>query len=323
MAEVTHFADFGMDTLSLAGPLAGRLAAVRAAGFQRVMLDAGDLAAHPGGVEAAVREVRGSGLTVTGLRALQGFEGLGGPAHDYKVDIARALISLCAAVGGGLLLTTSSSDPHASGDAAHIARDLRKLATMAVPLGIRIAYEGVPWARHVAGLAAAAEVVARVDCPNFGLVIDSNHSFDDRAVPQAQGARNATDAENAEGALAMQDALETLDLDRVFVVQLADFLWRGALPSAEQMAADEHFRVFPGQGAHGEALQRLVLMLDRLGYRGPYSLAVANRDYRQLPPAAVAAQARRAAVWLAEDVLHRAVPLPHQLLQRRGAGNAG
>lgn len=297
MAEVTHFDDFGMDTMSLAGPLAGKLAAMREAGFVRVMLEAGDLAAHPGGVEAAVREVRDSGLTVSGLRVLHGFEGLEGPAHEYKVDIARALIGLCAALGCRMLLAASTTDPHASGDAAHIARDLRKLATMAVPFGIRIAYEGVAWARHVAGPLAAAEVVARVDCPNFGLGLDSYHSF-------ASGTAVET--------------LEEIDIERVFVVQLSDFLWRGLDSAEERIATAEHFRVFPGQGAHGLELQQLVLTLDRLGYRGPYSLAVSNRDYLQLPPASVAARARRAAVWLAEDVLRRAVPLPHQLLQPRG-----
>lgn len=302
MDPATHFDDFGMDTLSLAGPLAGKLAAMRAAGFKRVMLDAGDLAAHPGGVEAAVREVRAGGLAVTGLRALHGFEGLEGPAHGYKVDIARPLIELCAALGCRVLLAASSTDPHASGDAAHIARDLAKLATMAVPFGIRIAYEGVSWARHVASLTAAAEVVARVDCPNFGLALDSYHSF-------ASGMPI--------------EALEDLDAERVFVVQLSDFLWRGLRSNEERIDTAEHFRVFPGQGAHGEALQRLVVTLDRLGYRGPYSLAVFNRDYLQLPPGVVAERARCAAVWLAEDVLRRAAPLPHQLLQPRGPAALG
>lgn len=299
MSEPTHFDDFGMDTQSLAGTLAGRLEAMRAAGFHRVMLEAADLAAHPGGVEGAVRDVRASGLQVIGLRTLHGFEGMLGAAHAYKVEVARTLLGMCAALGCRLLLAASSTDPHAAGDAGHIARDLRKLATMALPSGIRIAYEAVSWARQVATLAAAAEVAERVDSPNFGLAIDSYHSF--------------------AGGTAL-DVLDEIDIERVYLVELSDFLWRGLRSQAEHIDTAEHFRVFPGQGAHGPALQGLVLALDRLGYRGPYSLAVANRDYLQLPPAAVAEQARRAAVWLAEGVLRRAVPLPHQLLQ--GCGRA-
>lgn len=303
MAELTHFDDVGMDTASLAGPLAAKLAAMRAAGFTRVMLDAADLAAHDGGFDDAVRVVRASGLAVCGLRQLRGFEGLAGAAHEYKVDIARSLIEACAALGGRVLLAAASTEPQASGEREHIAQDLRKLATMAVPFGIRIAYEATSDARHVASLGAAADVVALADCPNLGLGIDSFHSFAGGSLQEIED---------------MQATLEELDIERLFAVQLSDFLWRSAGTSGERAAAGEHFRVFPGQGAHSAELQALVLGLDRLGYRGPYSLAVHNADYLQLAPATVAERARRAAVWLAEDVLRRAVPLPHQLLQPRG-----
>ena len=59
---------FGMDTISLAGPLEARLQAMRQAGFGQVMLKANDLTGHPGGVEAAVRAVRDSGLRGTGFQ---------------------------------------------------------------------------------------------------------------------------------------------------------------------------------------------------------------------------------------------------------------
>lgn len=47
--------------------------------------------------------------------------------------------------------------------------------------------------------------------------------------------------------------------------------------------------------------------------RGDYSFEVFNDDYQQLPLPVVAERARRAAVWLAEDVLRRSVPLPHTM----------
>jgi 4-hydroxyphenylpyruvate dioxygenase len=40
---------------------------------------------------------------------------------------------------------------------------------------------------------------------------------------------------------------------------------------------------------------------------------VFNDDYQQLPLPVVAERARRAAVWLSEDVLRRTVPLPGQM----------
>ena len=56
--------DFGMDTLSLGGPLEARLKAVSDAGFTQIMLSTGDLVSHPQGLKAAVAAVRASGLRV-------------------------------------------------------------------------------------------------------------------------------------------------------------------------------------------------------------------------------------------------------------------
>ena len=67
---------------------------------------------------------------------------------------------------------------------------------------------------------------------------------------------------------------------------------------------------------HSEQLVELVRKLDRLGYRGDYSFEVFNDDYQQMPLPMVAERARRAALWLAEDVLRRSVPLPNAMRLR-------
>ena len=71
---------FGMDTITLAGPLEAKLKAVRDAGFTQIMLNATDIVGHPGGEAAAVAAVRDSGLRVTGFQVLRDFEGLDGQA---------------------------------------------------------------------------------------------------------------------------------------------------------------------------------------------------------------------------------------------------
>jgi len=43
---------------------------------------------------------------------------------------------------------------------------------------------------------------------------------------------------------------------------------------------------------------------------------VFNDDYQQIPPDAVAARARRSALWLGEEVLRRSVPLPNAMRLR-------
>jgi hypothetical protein len=47
-----------------------------------------------------------------------------------------------------------------------------------------------------------------------------------------------------------------------------------------------------------------------MGYRGDFSFEVFNDDYQQLPLSTVAERARRSALWLHQDVLHRSAPLP-------------
>jgi sugar phosphate isomerase/epimerase len=154
-----HIVDFGMDTITLAGPLAAKLRAIRDAGFGQVMLAARDLVGHADGWRAAVQEVKDSGLRVTGFQVLRDFEGLSGHLHAYKVDIARSMLEMCAALGSPVLLACSSTSPHASADRGVVARDLRKLAMMALPLGIKVAFEGLSWGLHVNDSVGAWDVV--------------------------------------------------------------------------------------------------------------------------------------------------------------------
>lgn len=280
---------FGMDTITMAGPLESKLAAMKAAGFSQVMLMARDLVGHPGGVPAAVQAVKDSGLRPTGFQVLRDFEGLSGHLHEYKVDIAKAMLAMCAATGSRVLLACSSTSRHASQDFDDIARDLRKLAMLAVPYGINVAFEGLSWGRTINEFTTAWDVVQRADCPNLGIGIDSFHIF---------------------AANTPLDAIEDLDPDRIFLVQLSDFMWNETPTFEERMTTARTFRVFPGEGVHSEALADLVQRLDKVGYRGDYSFEVFNDDYQQLPLEMVAQRAQRSALWLAEDVLHLPRPLP-------------
>jgi sugar phosphate isomerase/epimerase len=284
--------DFGMDTITLAGPLEAKLDAMQEAGFSQVMLKANDLVGHPQGWRAAVKSVRSSGLRGTGFQVLRDFEGLAGHLHQYKVDIAKTMLEMCAALDCKVLLACSSTSTHASQDLDHIARDLRKLAMLAIPYGIRIAYEGLSWGRTVNEFTTAWDVVCRADCPNLGLGIDSFHIL---------------------AAQTPLEAIDELDAKKIFLVQLSDFMWQETRTFEERMATARTFRVFPGEGVHTAQLVELVLRIDALGYAGDYSFEVFNDDYVQMPLPMVSQRARRSALWLAEDVLRRSVPLPGQL----------
>jgi sugar phosphate isomerase/epimerase len=291
--------DFGMDTISLAGTLPAKLTAIRDAGFVQVMLSARDLAGHAEGIDAAVDAVRESGLRVTGFQVLRDFEGLPGHLHDYKIDVAKSMLEMCHALGANVLLVCSSTSTHATADPDALARDLRKLAMLAVPLGIKVAYEGLSWGRTISEFTTAWDIVCRADTPNLGLGLDSYHVFATKTS---------------------LDDLDLLDPEKIFLVQLADFMWQEVPTAEERMTTARHFRVFPGEGVHSDALADVVTRLDRIGYRGDYSFEVFNDDYQQMPLSTVAARARRSALWLAEDVLRRSVPLPNRIrLRRTGA----
>jgi sugar phosphate isomerase/epimerase len=289
-------AGLGMDTITLAGPLEAKLEAMKDAGFSQVMLKANDLVGHPNGWRAAVKAVRASGLRGTGFQVLRDFEGLSGHLHQYKVDIAKQMLEMCAALGCDVLLACSSTSTHASQDREHIARDLRKLAMLAIPYGIRIAYEGLSWGRTINEFTTAWDAVCRADCPNLGVGLDSFHIF---------------------AAKTPLDAIEELDPARIFLVQLSDFMWQETRTFEERMATARTFRVFPGEGVHTEQVVELVLKLDALGYAGDYSFEVFNDDYVQMPLPFVAERARKSALWLAEDVLRRSAPLLSALPRRQ------
>ena len=287
-----NFSGFGMDTITLAGPLEAKPKAMKAAGFTQVMLKANDLVGHPEGLDAAVQAVRESGLRGTGFQVLRDFEGLSGHLHGYKIDIAKSMLQMCSALGCKVLLACSSTSVHASQNLDHIARDLRKLAMLALPLGIKVAYEGLSWGRTVNEFVTAWDVVNRADCPNLGLGLDSYHIF---------AAKTAL------------DEIDFLDPAKIFLVQLADFMWQETRTFEERMTTARTFRVFPGEGVHSEALVELVLKLERLGYDGDYSFEVFNDDYVNLPLPVVCERARRSAIWLSEDVLRRSTPLPNAM----------
>jgi sugar phosphate isomerase/epimerase len=278
---------FGMDTITLAGPLEAKLKAVREAGFTQIMLNATDIVGHPGGEAAAVAAVKASGLRVTGFQVLRDFEGLSGTLHAYKVDIAKAMLGMCHSLGSTVLLACSSSSPHATGEAERLKKDLQKLAMLAVPLNIKIAYEALSWGRHINEFPQSWEIVAEADRANLGLCLDSFHIL-----------ANRTDLE----------LLQEVDPRKVFLVQLSDFLWQEVRSAEERIETARHSRVFPGEGVHSDKVAEMVRQLDEMGYRGDYSFEVFNDDYRQIPLPVVAERARSSVKWITGLVSRRSLP---------------
>jgi sugar phosphate isomerase/epimerase len=279
---------FGMDTITLAGPLEAKLRAVKGAGFSQVMLNATDIAGHPQGEEAAIQAVRKSGLRVTGFQVLRDFEGLSGHLHAYKVDVAKAMLDMCRALGSRVLLVCSSASAHAADDFDLFRKDLQKLAMLAIPLDIRIAYEALSWGRHVNEFPQAWDIVQDAERSNLGLALDSFHILASRTE---------------------LDLLQDIDPRKVFLVQLSDFMWHEVRTPRDRIETARHSRVFPGEGVHSDKVLEMVRGLDAMGYRGDYSFEVFNDDYRQLPLPIVSERAWRSVKWITGQVSRRSLPL--------------
>ncbi len=285
--------DFSMDSRSLAGSLTAKINAVREAGFSQITLCADDLVKHPDGVDAAVASVLASGLVVTAFQASCDFEGQTGLLHAFKLDLVKTMLGLCQALRCPLLVLPASRLAPASDDSQAAVRGLRQLAMLAIPLNIKIAYQGWTGAAVAQSYLQAWDLVCDADRPNLGLSLDSEE------VLLADAPQDDLLAD-----------LEMLDPDRLFLVQLTDLLPHAAL-------GGQRLRVLPGDGAHRAVVAALVTGLYGLGYWGSYNLAAFNADYAAMPATHVAQRARGAALWLGQDVLQRSVPLPNQIRLRR------
>lgn len=284
------FDSVALDVCGLAGPLEVRLKAAINRGFGQVVLSARDLASHPQGVDMAVRMVRKSGIRVLALKQLDDFEGHVGPLHDYKVHVAKGLLTLCAAVGAQMLVVKASAAPDAGLASDRVTRDLAKLSTLAVPKGIRVAYQATQGSTVAADLVGAEEVVNAVERANFGLALDT--------------ADLLTDEEGL-------DALDRCYLDQLFLVELCDLI-----RLQDSAAGERYLRVLPGDGARGDDIVELIRRLRVIGFHGGFCLSAGNHDYAQLPADFVVERAMGSLRWLLALLRH--VDLPRR---RMSAGH--
>ena len=86
-------------------------------------------------------------------------------------------------------------------------------------------------------------MVCRADAPNLGIGIDSFHAFATKTP---------------------LDGIDDIDPGKIFLVQLADFMWQEIRSVEERIDTARHFRVFPGEGLHSAQVAELVTRLDRI-----------------------------------------------------------
>ncbi len=282
---------FSFNTVTMGGELPHKLACMQAAGFSNVELWARDLIGYPLGLEAAAQVVKNSGLKISDFQPLRDFECAPEAMRAHRLEMAHEQLRQMALVGADLLLCCSSTSPLAIDDPQRAAEDLRSLAALAAPLGIRICYEALSWGRHVNRWQQAWDIVRRCACDNVGLNLDSFHM--------------AVHGDDTPQALAQ---LATVPVEKIFLVQLADYFFAYSAEQADLIALARHQRVFPGEGLHD--VRPLVRLLEDRGYRGCYSFEVFNDDYVNSDPLVVGQRAMQSARWISQTFRAKACAVP-------------
>ncbi|MGG5807742.1 bifunctional sugar phosphate isomerase/epimerase/4-hydroxyphenylpyruvate dioxygenase family protein [Falsiroseomonas sp. CW058] len=269
-------------TVCLSGPLADKLEAAAAAGFDGVEIFENDLLTFDGTPAEVRRMCRDLGLAITIFQPFRDFEAMPEPQRARNLDRAERKFDTMAALGTDLLLVCSSVHAAAIDDPARAAADLHEMAERAAQRGLRVCYEALAWGRHVNRWRQAWEVVRRAGHPALGLCLDSFHT------------------------LSLGDDLAGLAAavpgEKLFFLQLAD----APRLSMDVLSWSRHHRLFPGQGELTVApFLRDVLAA---GYAGPVSLEVFNDEFRAAPSRRIARDGLRSLTWLDEAVGAASLP---------------
>ena len=253
-------------TVTLGGTFIEKLHAMQAAGFGALEILSRDLFESLSGAEVAIAAVQKSGLQIACLQLLRDQEGAPDEQRALKRRIAENVMGQMGLIGARTLIVCSNVDPVSSGDPGRMRDDLYELGELAKGHGVRIAYEALCWGRWVSDYREAWKLIQQVGHDHVGLMLDSAHIG---------------------GVGATFEAVEDIDPDKIFLVELND------LPTMRLPAVDisRYYRMMPGEGVLD--LPDFIRRLERIGYDGLYSLEAFNDHYRAMPPGQVAEHAFR------------------------------
>ncbi|KAJ3545830.1 hypothetical protein NM208_g2315 [Fusarium decemcellulare] len=249
---------------------------------------------------------KAAGIEVFALGPFEYFEGTPTPLSS-RLDTAFEWMNVAHEFGCTVLQVPINFSNNAVGDEKVIVDDLRALAELGLQQKppISIAYEALAWGLHVADWEESLRVVDLVDCPNFGLCIDTYHVLtrvwaDPRTV---SGVRPGA-------ASALRDTIQrfrtTCPPEKIIYIQLSDGekMSPPILPGHPVYRADEdstyswclYGRVFPLEAEEGayfplEGILRAWLI--ESGWKGWVSMETFHRDMdqRTITPGAWAARA--------------------------------
>ncbi|HKT99677.1 MAG TPA: TIM barrel protein [Paraburkholderia sp.] len=258
-------------TVSISGTLAGKLAAISAAGFAGVEIFENDLLYFEGSPADVRRMAADLGLAIVLYQPFRDFEGVSAERLARNLERVKRKFDLMHELGTDRLLVCSSVSPDTIGDDALAIDQLGQLAQAAAEAGVVTCYEALAWGRHVRTYRHAWKLVDAVNHPSLTLGLDSFHTLSLDDTP---------------------DAIATIPGERIGFVQIAD----APKMNMDVLEWSRHYRCFPGQGDF--ALADFTAQVVKSGYTGPLSLEIFNDGFRGAPPAATAADGNRSLLLL-------------------------
>lgn len=273
-------------TVSLSGPLVGKLQAIAAAGFGGAEIFENDLLSAPQTASEVGAIMRDLGLACTMFQPFRDLEGMPDGMREAAFERMRRKFGVMEQLGTDLILLCSNCSPHALDDRQRMIDDLSELGEMAAAHGMRVGYEALAWGRRVNDHRDAWALVRDVDHPAIGLVLDSFHSLA-RRIPSA--------------------SIGDIRPEKLFIVQVAD----APFLDMDPLSWSRHFRCMPGQGEF--PLTEYAAAIARTGYDGWWSLEIFNDQFRAGSASLNARDGKRSLAFLADTTaraLGRTPPMP-------------
>ena len=263
---------------TLKADLATDIAVAGKAGFDFVEIWAAKLLGYldRGGLPALRRDLRRAEVTPATLNSVERITFNDPSGHIRMLEEFQRLCRVAEAIGCETILVVPSPRPkRVSGGAIEreSVRVLRELSRMAMPHGVRLAYEFLGFADcTVNSLAQCAAIVEKVARPNVGLVLDTFHFF-------AGGSTLAS--------------IRKVDPRHIFMVHLND------VERAPRRKMHDALRLYPGKGII--PLRGILRELRGIGYTGQMSVEIFRPQYWSRSPLQVAREARAASLPLLRE----------------------
>jgi 2-keto-myo-inositol isomerase len=276
------------------GDLLADLRAASEAGYDAIEIPDSKLDAYllMGGTLASLtRQLERYDLSVLGVGALEEATLLDGAERGAMLARCEVLCKRASILRAPYIVVVPNPTPSAASGqwiCATTVESLNRFADICMRFDVRIGFEFLGFAScSIRTLAAARDVVARVNNPTVGLALDTFHFY-------VSGSP-------------LED-LDSVHAERVFFVHISDAEER---PVAE--LTDDH-RLLPGDGVI--PLNEIVKKLDTIGYRGYYSLELFRPEYWTRDPIELARQGRQKM-----DAIFESIGDDQGAGQKGGAGN--